>query len=157
MGLGFVAHCMEHFGLKKMIDDHGSAKGSNREIGSWKKIMAGAMARIAGGERVEDIEVLRADEGLMNSVGWEEMVGADAYGNFLNDRRSNGKNRWVNEAMAVKAMRKSEGKEFTYDNDATYFDSEKRSAGYSCQKRRQHSGLIGCIAEPGIINTVDFR
>jgi hypothetical protein len=47
--------------------------------------------------------------------------------------------------------------EFTYDNDATYFDSEKRSAGYSYQKQRQHSGLIGCIAELGLIDTVDFR
>jgi hypothetical protein len=89
------------------------------------------MVRIAGGDRIEDIEEIRADKGLMESLGWEDMVGADAYGNFLNDRRSNGKNRGVNEAMAVKAMRKSDEKEFTYDNDATYFDSEKRSAGYS--------------------------
>lgn len=158
MGLGFVVHCMEHFGLGEMIvDEHGSKKRSNREIERGKKIYAGAMARIAGGDRIEDIEALRADEGLKNSLGWEEMVGADAYGNFLNDRRSNGKNRGVNEAMVIKAMRKSEDKELTYDNDATYFDSQKRSANYSYQKRRQHSGLIGCIAELGVINTVDFR
>ena len=158
IGLSFIAHCMEHFGLGKMIvEEHGSKKASNREIGREKKILAGALARIAGGDRVEDIEVLRADAGLLNSLGWEEMVGADAYGNFLNDRRSNGKNRGVNEALVVKAMRKSERKEFTYDNDATYFDSDKRSAAYSYQKSKQFSGLMGCIAELGVINTVDFR
>lgn len=69
----------------------------------------------------------------------------------------NGKLRRVNEALVIKAMRKGAEEELTYDNDATYFDSEKRSAAYSYQKRRQHSGLTGCIAEPVIIDTVDFR
>ena len=45
----------------------------------------------------------------------------------------------------------------TYDNDATYFDSEKDSAEYSYQKSKQFSGLIGSIAELGMINTLDFR
>jgi hypothetical protein len=45
----------------------------------------------------------------------------------------------------------------TYDNDATYFDSAKKSAAYSYQKRRQFSGLLGCVAELELINTVDFR
>ena len=107
IGLSFIAHCMEHFGLGRMIiEEHGKKKASNREIARGKKIMAGALARIAGGDRVEDIEVLRADTGLLNSLGWEEMVGADAYGNFLKERRGNGKNRWVNEALMIKTMRK---------------------------------------------------
>jgi hypothetical protein len=59
--------------------------------------------------------------------------------------------------MVIKALWGLEEEELTYDNDATYFDSEKESAGYSYQKRKQFSGLIGCIAELGMINTVDFR
>jgi hypothetical protein len=140
-----------------VAEEYGSRKGSNRQIGAEKKIMAGAMARIAGGDRIEDLEVLKADGGLVSSLGLETMVGADAYGNFINDKRSNGKNRGVNEAIVIKAMRKSDEEGFTFDNDATYFDSDKRSATYSYQKSKQYSGMLGCIAELGLINTVDFR
>jgi hypothetical protein len=65
--------------------------------------------------------------------------------------------RKVNDYLSVKVMRESREQGFTYDNDATYFDSEKASATYSYQKRRQYSGLMGFIAELGVCNTVDFR
>ena len=149
---------MEHFGLEEMVKEiYGDKKKSNREIGTYEKIMAGAMTRIAGGDRIEDIETLRSDKGLVDSLGWKQIAGADAYGNFINDRRNNGKIRILNEAMAIKSMKESDEEEFTYDNDATYSDSNKNSAAYSYQGTRQHSGLIGCIAELGIINTEDFR
>jgi Transposase DDE domain group 1 len=54
-------------------------------------------------------------------------------------------------------MRESAVEEFTFDNDATYFDSEKDSAAYSYQMRKQYSGLLGFIPELKICNTVDFR
>lgn len=158
IGLSFVWHCMKHFGFSEMVEkEYGTKKGSNREIEIDKKIMVGALARMSGGDRIEDVENLRADKGLINSLGWEAMVGADAYGNMLSQKRMNGKLRAVDDAMAVKAMKKSTETEFTYDNDATYFDSDKKSAAYSYKKTRQFSGLIGCIAELGVINTMEFR
>jgi len=54
-------------------------------------------------------------------------------------------------------MRDSELAEFTYDNDATYIDSNKISAEFSYQKERQFSGLLGFIAELDICITADFR
>ena len=158
MGLSWMVGCMEHFGLKEMVSEEFSGKKkSNREMSSYEKLMGGAMTRIAGGDRVSDIDVLRADQGLINSLGWKRIVGSDAYGNFINDSRNNAKQRLVNEALVIKAMKKCGETEFTYDNDATYFDSAKRSAAYSYQGSRQYSGLLGCIAELGLINTVDFR
>ncbi|MCK4400969.1 hypothetical protein KAW08_01540 [bacterium] len=73
------------------------------------------------GDRIEDIEVLRADKGFVDSLGWKQITGADAYINFINNKRNNGKNRILNEMIVIKAMRESE-EEFTYDNDATYSD-----------------------------------
>jgi len=156
MGLSWLTHAMKDFGMEKIISDE-YVKGSNREIEYFKKIMSGVMTRVAGGERVEDIENLRVDRGLLESLGWEEMMSADTYLNLIKDKRANGKIRRVNNQMIIKALRGLEAEELTYDNDATYFDSEKESAGYSYQKRKQFSGLIGCIAELGMINTVDFR
>lgn len=158
IGLSWLTHGMKDFGIKRMIvDEHGEKRGSNREISAWRKVMAGVMMKVGGGQRVEDVEVLRKDKGLLESLGWAEMNCADTLLNFLCSRRNNARNRRVNDAMVVKALRESGVEELTYDNDATYFDSEKKSAAYSYQKRRQFSGLLGCIAELGLINTVDYR
>jgi hypothetical protein len=158
MGLSWLAHVMKDFGVKKMIlDEHGEEKRSNREVSAWRKVMTGAMMMAGGGERVEDVEVLRADKGLLESLGWDAMICADTLLSFLGCRRGNALNRRVNEALVIRAMRQSGVEEFTYDNDATYFDSSKESAAYSYQKRRQFSGLLGCVAQLGLINTVDFR
>jgi hypothetical protein len=156
MGLSWLMHAMKDFGVENMISDE-YVSGSNREIGYFKKIMAGVMTRVAGGDRVEDVENLRVDVGLLKSLGWEEMMSADTYLNMIKDKRSNAKQRLVNNQMVIKALRQLEEAELTYDNDATYFDSDKESAQYSYQKAKQFSGLIGCVAELGMINTVDFR
>ena len=158
MGLVWMAESLKHFGLKKLVSvEYDRVKNSNREKSAYEKILAGAMMMASGGSRVEDVEVLRADRGLLRSLGWDEMVCADTVLNFIGSRRNNGRNRLVNEALAIKAMRNVTGEGLTYDNDATYFDSGKDSAKYSYQKEKQFSALVGVIAECGIINTVDYR
>ncbi len=156
MGLSWLTHAMKDFGVEKMISGEYAA-GSNREIEYFKKIMAAVMTRAAGGDRVEDVENLRVDRGLLESLGWNEIMSADTYLNLINNKRSNAKLRRVNNELVIKALRGLEEEELTYDNDAAYFDSDKESAEYSYQKRKQFSGLTGCIAELGMINTVDFR
>ena len=158
IGLGWMAESLRHFGLRKMIlEEHRQEKRSNREKGACEKVMTGVMMMAAGGERLEDIESLRADRGLLDSLGWEEMVCADTVINFIEDRRNNAKSRRVNNELTIEAMKRAREDEFTYDNDATYMDSGKDSAEYSYQKRKQMSALVGCIAELGMINTVDYR
>ena len=90
MGLGWMMHAMKDFGVERMISDE-YVKGSNREIGHFNKIMTGVMARVAGGDRVEDVENLRVDAGLLESLGWEEMMSADTYLNMIKDKRGNAK------------------------------------------------------------------
>ena len=158
MGLGWVKHCAEDFGIKRMVEaEYAKGKSHKRGIEPWKKVMSGVMMMLSGGERVEDIEVLRADEGLLESLGWEGMSCPDTMLNFISSRRNNGRNRKVNERVVIESLKRIEQEELTYDNDATFLDSKKKSAEYSYQKRKQFSGLIGCIAELGIINTVDYR
>lgn len=158
MGLGWMVESLRHFGLKQsIIDVYGNKKRSNREKGAYEKILTGIMMMASGGERLEDVESLRTDRGLLDVLGWHEMVCADTLINFINDRRNNAKLRRVNDELVVRAMRRSEEKEFTFDSDATYMDSDKDCAQWSYQKRRQMSGLMGSIAEIGMISTVDYR
>ena len=156
MGLSWLTQAMKGFGVEKIISDE-YVRGSNREIGYFKKIMAGVMTRVAGGDGVEDVENLRVDVGLLESLGWDAIMSADRDLNMIKDKRSNAKARGENNAMVIKALRQLEENELTYDNDATYFDSDKESAQYSYQKSKQFSGLTGSLAELGMINTVDFR
>lgn len=156
MGLSWLMHAMKDYGVEKMISNEYKKK-SNREIDYFKKIMSGVMTRVAGGERVEDVENLRVDEGLKESLGWDHIMSADTYLNLIKDKRSNGKIRRINNQMIIKALKELEEEELTYDNDATYFDSAKESASYSYNKTKQFSGLVGMISEIGMINTVDFR
>ena len=158
MGLGWLADSLRHFGLQKMvIDEHGRQKRSNREKDSYEKIMTGVMMMASGGQRLEDVEHLRVDQGLLDALGWDEMICADTMINFIGDRRSNAKNRRVNDQLTVKTMKQAKDEEFNFDSDATYIDSAKDSAEYSYQGRKQMSCLLGCIAELGMINTVDYR
>ena len=156
MGLSWLMHAMKDFGVNQMISDEYEKK-SNRETDCFNKIMSAVMTRVAGGDRVEDVENLRVDGGLLESLGWDEIMSADTYLNLIKDKRSNGKLRQINNKIVIKALKGLEEEDLTYDNDATYFDSKKESAEYSYQKRKQFSGLTGCIAELGMINTVDFR
>ena len=156
MGLSWLMHSMRAFGVEKIMSD-GYKKKSNRETDRFKKIMSAVMARVLGGEKVEDIENLRVDRGLLESLGWEEMMNPDTYLNLINNKKSNARLRGENNRMIIKALKMLNEEELTYDNDATYFDSEKDSANYSYQKRKQFSGLIGSFEELGMINTVDFR
>ena len=158
IGLGWMAESMRRFGIKKAVsDEYRGQKGSNRQKDAYEKIMTGVMMMASGGQRLEDIENLRVDRGLLESLGWEEMVCADTMINFIGDKRNNAKNRRVNDTLMIKTIKQAQEEEFTFDSDATYLDSDKDSAEYSYQGVRQMSGLLGCIAELGIINTVDYR
>lgn len=156
MGLVWMGHCLKDYGIEKIIDRYNSKK-ANKQIKASEKIMCGAMSIIAGGERVEDIENLRADKGLINNLGLKKIISPDTLREYIKVKKNNGITRKANEAIIIKAMKGTGVKEFTYDNDATYLDSEKESAAYSYQKKKQFSGLLGFIAEMGICNTVDFR
>ena len=76
---------------------------------------------------------------------------------MIKDKRTNGKLRGINNKIIIQALKRLEEEGLTHDNDATYFDSDKKSAEYSYQKSKQFSELTGCIAELGMINTLDFR
>src|SRR3990167_2346724 len=73
MGLSWLVHVMKDFGVNQMISDE-YEKRSNRETDCFNKIMSAVMTRVAGGDRVEDVENLRVDGGLLESLGWDEIM-----------------------------------------------------------------------------------
>ena len=97
MGLGWTYHCMKHYGLEEIIDKYCPRKsGSNREISGSRKIIAGALTAIAGGEKIEDIEILRADKALLDTLGWKSMASPDTLREFFMKKKNVKKIKKVN-------------------------------------------------------------
>lgn len=158
IGLSWIAHCMKHFGLDATSNKIFPNLKSNRARIAWDKILTGSLMFIAGGERIEDIENLRADKALVSSLGWKSMISPDTFINFIKIKGNKNRLKKVIDDIAVKAMKQSELNEFVYDSDATYFDSQKDCATYSYQESKQMSAMLGFLPElSGLCVTADYR
>lgn len=114
MGLSWIEHSMRHYGLHEILDRRMPVSGdSNREIVASRKLMAGVLSLIAGAQRVEDLEVLRADRGLLNSMGWQSMISPDTLLEYARLKKNAGKLRKSQEEFAIQTMRTSDLSEFT--------------------------------------------
>ena len=158
MGLSWTYQSMKHFGLEEIINNKYPKKKSNSEISAWNKIMTASLMLHAGGDRIEDIEKLRADKSLISSMGWKSMISPDTLLNFISGKRTTARLRQSMEELVILAMKRNKTDGYTYDNDATYADSEKNCAAYSYKERKQVSGLLGFLPElSGLCITADFR
>ncbi len=155
-GLAWIDKALKFCGFWEDIEGLSKGKRSNNEIGADKKIRSEILSRISGAGAIEDIEVIRRDKGLERMTG-EKIVSPDTIINFIRDKRTGVFLKEVNERLIMKALRASEIKEFTYDNDATYFESTKDSARYSYRETKDFSGLLGFITELNLSVTMDFR
>ena len=157
VGLSWIVESMMHFGIKQIVESKMPVH-ANRSIEAWEKVVTGVMLHISGADCVEDIEILRSDKGLLKSIGRKTLPCPDTYLNFLEDKRTGAQVRQVIQSVVIKVMKKSKESEFTYDNDATYFNSDKDSATYSYKKEKQFSALLGTVPElSGLCVTMDYR
>jgi len=158
VGLHWVSGSMRHSGLKKKIEYRFRSRKSNREKTAWEKIEAAVLTILSGGSCVEDLEYLRADAGLVHSLGKKDMISADTLLRFMGKKRTGEQLIKSIHDSAQIALSRYRGAELTYDNDATYFNSNKDCATYSYQKEKQMSGLLGYIAElNGLCITAQYR
>lgn len=158
IGLSWISNCMQHFGLKQIVEKRFPKGNSNRAIPAWNKIISGTSMLIAGGEKIEDIEKIKSDKALVNSMGMVNMISPDTYINFLNLIDTTKRTNKVIDDIAIKAMKKSELKEFTFDSDATFFDSDKNCAEWSYLESRQMNAMLGFIPElSGLCVAADYR
>lgn len=156
-GLAMVYSVAKHFKTDKIIDDNFSEPNSNAGYTASEKIISFALTLINGGNKIEDIEILRADNAFLNQCGLKRLSAADTIRNFLLDTKNKKKLEKVLEDLAVKAMGKSSLKEFTFDIDWTLIESGKNSADWSYKGEKGYGVLLGFIYELGICITVDYR
>src|SRR5271170_4068366 len=110
-----------------------------------------------GGRTLEDLRVLRRDDGLRCVVGLDEMPSSDASGDWMRRMGANesgglaGLQR-VNRCVFRRLLRADERTDFTLDIDATQIVAEKREARYSYKGEKGYMPMVGHIAENSLAN-----
>jgi hypothetical protein len=115
-----------------------------------------------GGRTLEDLRVLRHDEGLRLLLRLNEMPSSDATGDWL--RRMGAKEsgglaglQRVNRCVFRRLLRNDERTDYTLDIDATQIVAEKREARYTYKGEKGYMPMVGHIAETGLVIGHEFR
>ena len=73
-GLAMVHSVAKHFKTDKIIDFHFPKPMSNAGYTASEKIISFALTLINGGNKIEDIEILRADKAFLNQWDRKSVV-----------------------------------------------------------------------------------
>ncbi len=113
-----------------------------------------------GGRSLEDLRQVRAEEGLRDVLGLEEMPSSDALGDWLR-RMGAGTGleglAAVNRKLLARALRPEKTRQFTLDIDATQIVAEKKSAKYTYKGELGYMPIVGHLAENGLVVGEEFR
>jgi hypothetical protein len=113
-----------------------------------------------GGRSLEDLRMLRADEGLRTLLNLTALPSSDATGDWLRRMGAGGGlgglSR-VQRRLLHKLLRKEDRSEYTLDIDATQIVAEKETAKWTYKGEKGYMPLVGTLAENGLIVGEEFR
>ena len=113
-----------------------------------------------GGRSLEDLRMLRTDEGLRSLLNLTVLPSSDATGDWLRRMGAgeglDGLSR-VSRRLLHKWLRKEARNEYTLDIDATQIVAEKETAKWTYQGEKGYMPLVGTLAENGLMVGDEFR
>jgi hypothetical protein len=176
VGLTLVVEAARALGLDDLVDQELKVAKRRRGSTEYEKLEALVLLLAAGGDRVEDVRVLGADEGLLRLLG-ASLPGPDALLRFLNgfddptvweDRPTDEKS-WVppetaplealfeiNRRMVARAA-SVEGTTATIDHDGTIIEAHKRDAQIAYEGTRGYQPLVAVWVEEDLVVGDEFR
>lgn len=113
-----------------------------------------------GGRSLEDLRMLRRDEGLRTLLDLAVIPSSDATGDWLR-RMGAGEGvaglQRVQRRLLRKLLRKEGRSEYTLDIDATQIIAEKETAKWTYKGEKGYMPLVGTLAENGLMVGDEFR
>lgn len=176
-GLTLVAETMLALGLDDVVGRRLALRRRRRGFGEFELILAAVLLQAAGGDRVEDIRVLRGDEGLQELLT-HAIPAPDALHRFLRAchddeemaRRPPQQGAWiprendvlrvlheVNVALVHRAASLQVPGRATLDLDATIIESHKRDALRHYKGGRGYQPVAVVWAEQDLVVADEFR
>ncbi len=178
-GLALVGEYLRAMGVAGLIDHELPRPGSAVGYEPSAHVLPLILMLAGGGRTLEDLRVLRNDEGLRALVQLEDMPSSDATGDWLrrmgaqalgaqesgaqgldaNESESNGSAglERVNRSVFRRLLRQDDHTSYTLDIDATQIVAEKREAHYTYKGEKGYMPMVGHIAETGAVAGYEFR
>ena len=161
-GLALFGEYLQAMGVCGLIDHELPRPGSAVGYCPSAHVLPLLLMLAGGGRTLEDLRVLRNDEGLRTLLDLDAMPSSDATGDWL--RRMG-----VDEAGGLaglarvhrgvfrRMLRRDERADYTLDIDATQIVAEKREAQTTYKGERGYMPMVGHIAELGVVAGYEFR
>ena len=173
-GLALVGEYLRAMGVAGLIDHELPRPGSAAGYKPSAHVLPLILMLAGGGRTLEDLRVLRNDEGLRALVQLDDMPSSDATGDWLrrmgaqesgaqalgaNESESNGSAglERVNRGVFRRLLRQDDHTCYTLDIDATQIVAEKREAHYTYKGEKGYMPMVGHIAELGLVVGHEFR
>jgi hypothetical protein len=161
-GLALFDEYLRAMSIRGLIDHELPGPGSAAGYDPSAHILPLVLMLAGGGRTLEDLRVLRHDEGLRLLLRLHEMPSSDATGDWL--RRMGAKEsgglaglQRVNRCVFRRLLRNNERTDYTLDIDATQIVAEKREARYTYKGEKGYMPMVGHIAETGLVIGHEFR
>jgi len=176
VGLTLVVEAARALGIDRLVSEKLKVAKRRRGCAEEKKIEALLLLIAAGGDRVEDVEILKKDRGLLRLLG-EDLPGPDALLRLLNgfddpkvwEKRPKRGKSWVppetaplvalfeiNQETVARAANR-ETTTATIDHDGTIIEAHKRNALIAYEGTRGYQPLVAVWVEEDLIVGDEFR
>lgn len=161
-GLALFGEYVRALSVRDAIDHELPRPGSAVGYSPSAHVLPLVLMLAGGGRMLEDLRVLRGDEGLRSLLGLNEMPSSDATGDWLRRMGANESGglaglQNVNRSIFCRLLRNDERTNYTLDMDATQIVAEKREAHYTYKGEKGYMPLVGHIAETGLVVGYEFR
>lgn len=148
-GLSLVADLAKNIGLLNDLDQFVRLKQQRKRYSISEKILSLVLTIIAGGESLDDLRMLNADQGLKKLLGNDNLPASNTIGEFL--RQFQRKNIWrlskINQNLVRNLMRKKNLSSVTVDVDASLIESFKKQAQLTYEGFTGYSPLFAFVRE----------
>ncbi len=159
-GLALVGEFTVGTGALKIIDRHLPKPGSEVGYKPSEYVFPLILMLNGGGRSLEDIRVIRNDEGLREILKIEKIPSTDAIGDWFRRIGVNGglgELEKVEQALIKLGMKKDGIKQYTLDIDATGIEAEKKLAKKTYKGFYGYMPIVGHLAENGLVIGDEFR
>lgn len=159
-GLALLGEFAVGTGLLQAIDTHVPKPGSSVGYAPSEYIFPLILMLNGGGRSLEDMRVIRNDEGLREILHIQRMPSSDAIGDWLRRMGGNGGIEGlekVGQALILQGMKKDGMEAYSLDIDATGIEAEKKSAAMTYKGYVGYMPIVGHLAENGLVIGDEFR
>ncbi|MBF0503140.1 MAG: transposase [Candidatus Riflebacteria bacterium] len=160
-GLVLFGEFLHALGLLPLLDNNLPKPGSAIGYKPSEFVVPLLLSLHGGGSALEDLRVIRRDQGLLELLHIAEFPSPDAFGDWL---LRCGKNRTARRSLEKivnlitrRQLNREVARDYTLDIDASQVIAEKKTAHRTYKGELGYMPIVGHLAENGLVIGYEFR